>query len=739
MLKRFGMTPVPGVRVTLISEGSVAPYSGMLPGLIAGHYTWDQAHIELRPLCHQAGAQFYAGSVCGLDLPNGRVICHGRPPVRFDVLSINTGSTPRLGEVPGAAEFSLPVKPVGAFLEGWAGIVAEVRSRAVESATYRLVVVGGGAGGVELLLSTRFRLLKELSEARGGRLKVECHLISQANPVPANHPSGVQRRLMRLLNRDDIHLHLGRRAAAVEARRVRCDDGSEIAFDALLWATDAGPPAWIRVSGLATDSSGFIAVKSTLQSESHPYVFAAGDVASIRDLPRPKSGVYAVRQGAPLALNLRRHLLGLPLQPYWPQKLSLALISTGNRYAIASRGSWSLEGAWLWRIKDRIDRRWMEGYQRAPMRPRPEPSDLWSRVNPGEGMVAANRPSANRPAMRCGGCGAKVGADILRRVLGRLRPARHPDIVVGLEAPDDAAALQWPEGSLLVQSTDFFRTFLNDPYLVGKIAATHALSDVVAKGAVPHSALAVAVLPHGAEAAVEEQLFQLLSGAADVLGEEKVALIGGHTGEGLEMAIGFTINAATKPGRWLGKGGLRGGEVLLLTKALGTGVILAADMHGRAPGRSVDAAVESMLESPRVAVECLLRHGATACTDVTGFGFAGHLAEMLEASGKAARIELESLPAIPGAIEAFRLGMASTMQGTNARGRRWMDRGDAHTRHPSFPLLFDPQTSGGLLAGVPSAQAAACLEELHKAGFAAAARVGEVEDRGVNAPPIRLA
>ncbi|MCK6500782.1 MAG: selenide, water dikinase SelD, partial [Nitrospira sp.] len=460
---------------------------------------------------------------------------------------------------------------------------------------------------------------------------------------------------------------------------------------------------------------------------------------SMRDQPRPRSGVYAVRQGGPLAINLRRHVMGMELQPYRPQKHSLALISTGNRYAIASRGPWSLEGAWLWSLKDRIDRRWMEGYQRlSPMR-RPEGADLWARVNPGDSSVGGRELTEMAPAMRCGGCGAKVGADILRRVLDRLQIAPRSEVWVGLGASEDASALCWPEGRLLVQSVDFFRAFLDDPYLVGRIAAVHGLSDVFAKGAVPHSALAMAALPHGSEAAVEEQLFQLLSGAAEVFREEKVTLIGGHTAEGSELALGFTVNATMEPGGWLGKGGLQGGEVLVLTKALGTGVILAADMQGRAAGRAVDAAVTSMMASNRGAAECLRRHGVTGCTDVTGFGLAGHLAEMLEASGRAARIDLDALPAIPGATEAIGQGIVSTMHGQNVRGRRWIDATEAQARHPAYPLLFDPQTSGGLLAGVPASRAGACLEDLRHAGFAAAAVVGEVEEGSTEGRRIRLA
>ena len=224
--------------------------------------------------------------------------------------------------------------------------------------------------------------------------------------------------------------------------------------------------------------------------------------------------------------------------------------------------------------------------------------------------------------------------------------------------------IEVPAGQVLVQSVDFFRTFIDDPFVFGEIAAVHALGDVWAMGARPHSALALAVVPAAAERLMEEDLFQMLAGARSVLDAAGCALIGGHSGEGPEAALGFSVNGLVDPARALRKGGLRIGDRLVLTKPLGTGVLFAAAMRGAARATWIEGALASMRRPSGPAAERFAALGAHACTDVTGFGLAGHLAEMIRATGKdvAVELSLEALPVLPGAAELFARGFASSLQ-----------------------------------------------------------------------------
>ncbi|HEY0522902.1 MAG TPA: selenide, water dikinase SelD [Stellaceae bacterium] len=713
VLKGFGMRPVRGVRVTLIARDVEAPYSGMLPGYIAGHYTFDECHIDLNRLARFAGVRLIHDEAVGLDRAARLVLCRSRPPVRYDLLSIDIGSTPRAGDVPGAAENATPVKPIVRFAERWDRIVGRVRQA---EHPLRIAVVGGGAGGVELALAVEHRLRTLLAEEGRSGLAPSVVLVTRGELLP-HHIRRARHLLKRALATRGIAVETNAEIVRVEPGALIAADGRRVGFDEALWVTQAGAAPWLRETGLALDDGGFIQVDAALRSLNDPLVFAAGDVASVVPYPREKAGVYAVRQGPPLTANLRRVLAGEAPRPFRPQKHNLALIGTGDGKAVASRGPFAAEGAWLWRLKEWIDRRWMRQYQELPAMERSR-----------EAATAADAAIAE--AMRCGGCGAKVPAPILGRVLRRLAPLQAEHAVAALDPPDDAAVLRAPTpGLLTVQSVDFFRAFVTDPYLFGRIAANHALGDIYAMGGEPSTVLAIACLPPASEAVVENDLFHMLRGALDTIEAAGARLVGGHSAEAAEAALGFAVTGTVAEAGLLRKSGLRPGDRLILTKPIGTGTILAADMRAEAKARWVEAAIATMLHQAGPAAACLREHGAVACTDVTGFGLIGHLLEMLRAAGDvSAALDMEAIPVLPGVRETLRRGIVSTLHPSNIDVAT-----DALNGGPigdiELKLLADPQTAGGLLAGVPAERAALCIVALRALGYREAAEIGTVEAR----------
>jgi selenide,water dikinase len=353
-------------------------------------------------------------------------------------------------------------------------------------------------------------------------------------------------------------------------------------------------------------------------------------------------------------------------------------------------------------------------------------------------FMAEETDTAAEGAMRCGGCAAKVPAAVLTRAIARLDPAAKAEVSLGLGSPDDAAVVSFPGAPPLLQTVDFFRAMVDDPYLFGRIAANHALGDIYAMGGLPETALAIATLPPSLPAIMEQDLFHMLKGGTEVLEEAGAVLIGGHSAEGAELGLGFAVTGRTRPGHLLRKGGLRPGDRLVLTKPLGTGVILAAEMRGRASARSYEAAIAAMRQSGAAASFCLVTHGATACTDVTGFGLLGHLVEMLTASGMAARLDPSAIPALDGAAELLASGLTSSLHGGNAAALAALALEDADADPGFAALLIDPQTAGGLLAGIPAERAADCVTELTRLGYRAAA-IGIVTASGRGAPLVSLA
>ncbi len=735
VLKKFGMQRVPGVRLTVICRDTHTPYSGMLPGYISGHYTYDEVHIDLRTLAEFAGARFFCDEAIGLDRAAGRVLCRNRPPVPYDCLSINIGSTPRLDNVEGAAEHVVPVKPINGFNARWLALLDRVR---VHPGATRIAVVGGGAGGVELALSMQYRLRNELRALGRDPDELEVHLLTRDAHILPTHNAAVRASFTRVLTARGVVLHRNADVRRVSAKQVETANGEALSADEIVWVTRAGGAPWLRNTGLALDADGFIQVTDTLQTVTDPDVFAAGDIAAMINHPREKAGVFAVRQGPPLARNLRLAVEGRPLRPYHPQRSWLALISTGDKAAVASRGAFKLEGPSVWRWKDWIDRRFMAKFSDLP------PMDATATRAPGVSPVKLDQEEAAQAisaiAMRCGGCGAKVGATVLSRALGALHPVDRPDVLIGLHSPDDAAVVRIPPGKALVHSVDFFRAFIDDPYIFGRVAANHALGDIFAMGAEAQSATAVVTVPSGLESKVEDVLFQMMSGAIGVLNEANCALVGGHTGEGRELALGFAVNGLIDEDMHtvLRKGGMRPGDVLILTKRIGTGTLFAAHALLRTRGRWIDAALESMCQSNRLGAQCLHEHGATACTDLTGFGLLGHLVEMTRPSGVDAELTLSALPVLDGAEETAAAGILSSLQPANVRLRRALRNQEAMVRHPRYPLLFDPQTAGGLLASVPAERAAACVEALHALGYPHTAVIGRILPQGDALAPILL-
>ncbi len=681
VLDRWAMAPLPGARVTVINPGPTAPYSGMLPGYVAGHYSRETLDIDLVRLARRAGARLVIGAAEGLDPQARTVTVPGRAPIAYDVASVDIGITSAMPDLPGFAEHGVPAKPLGRFASAWTRF-CEGQGPA------HIVLIGGGVAAAELAMAMGHALRQAGRAAEIAIVERDTALSGLGAPA--------ERRLRAALQARGISLLEKTQPRAVHADCLELEDGRTLPAEFVTGVAGARPYPWLAGSGL-TDEAGFLPVDACLRTRD-PAVFATGDCAAMVESPRPKAGVYAVRQAPVLFHNLRRALSESGrMRPYRPQRDYLKLISLGERSAVAERFGLALAAPALWRLKNRIDRRFMEKFDR----PFPDPEPL-----PQPRAAGAEEAFGGQPI--CGGCGAKLGAGALRRALEASGMAG---------AGDDAAVLE-TGGTRQVISTDHLRALTDDPATMARIAAVHALGDIWAMGAAPQAVLASIVLPRQSPALAERWLREVMQAASETMRAAGAEIVGGHSTQGAEMTIGFTVTGICD-GPPITLAGARPGDSLILTKPLGSGVIMAAEMKGKAPGADVAAALGWMTQPQGGAARLL--SGATAMTDVTGFGLAGHLRGLCLASGVGAAVRAEAVPLMQGALALAEQGLRSTLYPENRAPFPDTPEGPRHA------LLFDPQTGGGLLAAV-SEDPAPLVDRLREVGFEAAC-IGEITDK----------
>jgi len=721
LLRHWIMEPNPAIDATLVVDTPIAVYSGMAPGLVAGQYQRHELEIDAVPLARRAGVRVILAPCTGVEAAARRLLIEGRESLSFDLASFDVGSTVAALDLPGVGEHAVPTRPINRL-----AAVVEGRAESLTSRRPKVVVVGSGAGGIELAFCIEARL-----RSRG--LEPTTTIIEAGDGIlPGYHPS-LSSRIESTARRRGIETILGAKVVAVEADSVRLEDGGRLDADLTFWVTGAAALPLFGDSDLPLDDGGFVRTRSTLQVEGHDYIFAVGDCATLTEYPhRARAGVYAVRMGPYLIDNLDRLLGGRRLRRYKPQSDFLSLLNLGDGTAVGAKWGRAFEGRWVMRLKDRIDRQFMERFQALDASGAPRPWLAGMGQADGSDDAAGGMGHASAAAaepMFCGGCAAKVGPESLERALARAdlpaKTGQNSEVILDVGTPDDAVAYRTPAGDRVVASLDAFPAFTDDPWLVGRVAAVNACSDLYATGVAPRVAQALVTLPHAAEGdAAEELLIQVLAGARAALDAEDVLLLGGHTNTGPELVVGFHVEGIAGSGsELLLKAAVEPGDALVLTKPLGCGVLLAADRMGLCPGRWLRAALASMQTSNRGALEAARRAGARAATDISGFGLAGHVGEMAQASGVDIEVEVDAVPALPGALELLTRGERSTSHEQNTRLPLPVRR-----RAPSGPrleLAFDPQTAGGLVLAVAPKRSGDLVDDLRSQGLDSACVVAQ--------------
>jgi selenide,water dikinase len=725
VLRAFAMKPLPGLRLTLVANSSRTPYSGMLPGYVEGVWQDEELHIDLRHLAAAANARMIVATVTGINADLKQIYFDDRPALTFDVLSINIGGQPSLAMINGADKHAIPVKPIAKFQNQFETLMS---GKSSQNFPKKLTIIGGGAAGCELAFALITRWKTETGTIP------ELSLISDKDRLMPQMALRAGRLVEKKLRADGVDILFNSRVTSIENNKLNTDNEKTRDFDACFLVTQVAAPAWLEDSGLELDPLGFVAVTPTLQSIKHPDIFAAGDIAAVIQSPRPKAGVFAVRAGRILARNLRCYILAKPLTAWTPQTHYLALIGTGDRRAIAIRGDVVLAGKLFWHLKCWIDRRFIQKFKNLSMPVAPPISRFagFSKTPSSEKdnfALVQHDPAFS--SMRCLGCAAKTSHQVLQAAMRdavalAIQKGANPDLMppYGLEM-DSAYLPAPPSGSSWVQSVDILSEIVSDPFLLGEIATVHALSDIYASLSKPMFSLAIINLPETELSMQTNQLTHILAGALLAHSQAGVRVVGGHTSEGGSLSVGFAITGFTDklPAEII----LNKDEDLriILTKPLGIGVIMAAQMQMRVNANSVDDAIATMYQSNRQAADIFMQNNIIAATDVTGFGLARHAQNLAVRAGiSGCAIDLDALPLLAGVTRLFDAGIKSSLHEQNQLA---VTIHDDKTQYESRrAVLFDPQTSGGLLGVFRLKDAENALSALVKTGHKAAA-IGQLD------------
>lgn len=698
VLRMWRMNAPPNTDLTCISDFTIATYSGMLPAVLAKQVEPKQMEIDLVQLCESAGARLITDPVEGLDRANREVCFESRRAVKYDVLSVGIGSTASLDGVDIQGESVVLVKPMQTFLNRLTKAL-DASQRRNESDQLRVIIVGSGVAGIEIT----FCLPSFLAEKTDRTISLT--VVTRSDTILPEVESGTRDRVARELDRRGVEVLCGRTVTRVRQGCVTLQDEQEIVADLVIWATGAAPPPLLARLGLHLDERGFIATEPTLQSTGACGIFAVGDTGTIVGESLPKAGVYAVRQAPVLWDNMRRFLAAEPLQAYEPQHSFLKLINMGDGRAIGQWHGFSFQGRWAMRLKDWIDSRFLEKYRVRPM------------------SMSTSTSEDSVSEMQCRGCGCKLGAVGLSSALSDVS-----DIEL-----EDAAPIGRTDDDSLVASTDFFSTPFRDPFLTGRVAALHSASDIIASGALVTEALANVVVPKGDPETQQRALADILAGAKLEFQSMGANIVGGHTIVGPRMEVGFTVIGKRIGKSLVRKRNLRPGDRLFLSKPLGIGVLLAAHMRAQCSAADFEGLIDAMLTRQHPLASIADQLGVTAGTDITGFGLAGHLVEMLTASNVSAELILGDLPILTGATEQVAAGIESTLAPENRRVEASIDVPPTDRESPVYSLLFDPQTCGGMLYGVPQDLAKRFQASVKNAGLSAFC-IGSVSNDSSNKP-----
>ncbi len=717
VVKRYGALRHKPFRLTLINATAHAPYIGHIPALISGEKNKNETHVDLGHLCLENGVRFIKRSVNYIDFENKVVkLKDHKHQVSFDGMSIDIGAEPDLQAFKGTSveDISITVRPFAHFLEKLQDLEHTISEKTQEK-PFHLVIVGGDAMAVEIALALSHRLYQSSRTWN----KTYLHLI-ESNELEQGSYSPAKKKLIKTLLRK--HRVAYKNNVSIKSydklnHQLTLSNDDKITCHGILWAYANKGPQWLKDTGIELDENGFILVQDNLESKSRVGVYAAGATASLtKRYFTSLSKEFTFGIGPILASNLIRRFLGERQFRYKPPGHPTILLSVSSNEAVASWGPFTFRSKLVQQFKNHFDEQWMRRYQ----------------VKPKRIQVATFIESGNLKVAPSTACGAKLPHDSLKAI--PKQSFRSGDVVIGVKESDDASLISLDnpgsEKAGLIQSISHLRAFTKDLFTFGRMSAVHTINDVYSMGVKPHSAQVLATVPFAPKSTMERDLKDMMDGIIEVFDECGITLLGGYSDCGHEAAAGMLVQALSpkdkKEQLWT-RGKLRPGDALILTKPLGTGILLTGYERFIVDSKHMWSAMNSMAETHAKTIDVCNNFNISAATDVTGYGLALCLEGLLQRSNLVGTISLATLPIYSGVLKALSAGIRSSIHIQNRIPFTKCIQNLSNRDLIIAEVMFDPQTAGPLLLGADYEEAPRLTKQLRQVGYEHASIIGYVQ------------
>lgn len=676
VLMKLSKKPINGNRITLITNEIDTPYSGMIPGYIEGIYSWRDSHIDLYRLCLKLNVRFIHAEVERVSAYEKEIYFKDRPKIKFDVLSINTGIQSNNREIKGAAKYCLPVKPISKLTNNFLNKITNFKS---------IAFIGGGAGSVELALAIKKRFLNINQD-------IKITIITGKRGLLSTFPQKTKLTSLKTLEKFKIDIIEYKRVLEVKPKQIILSDKSLLKIDKAILSTNSMTPKWLAKSDILLTKDNYILVNKSFQTN-YKYVFASGDVIDFNNQNLKKAGVFAVRSGKPLAINIRKFILGKKLVEYKFNKNYLALIGTSKRSAIATKYNLTFNSRFFFYLKKYIDQNFIKKFSDFRIRKKFTLDALKTDVL-NIFVKHKEKITDENDIMQCKGCAAKVPLNALKQALPK-------DIV---STSEDAVSV--PGHPELYQTVDMISSIITDPFLLGKIAANHSISDMVSVNSKITSAMMILQLPLSKTEINSRDLEQVLLGANEIFKTIDCPLIGGHTmiGKDKDPIIGFSILGQKQKKIKIVKNRrkIKTKDLLILTEKIGSGLIFAGINNYLIDSYFQIDVIKQMIKGNLNFGKISNQLNILSMTDITGFGLANHLLNLIKRDNSKTGLTIypNKIPLFEGVNECLNKDIKSSLFKSNydiaqkdiiyKRDKSKLDN-----------ILYDPQTVGGIAFIIP--------------------------------------